>query len=281
MDEEFADLLLREGDAGKTRDPNAQGSKVRRPRNYDVLLALEHALVVGCNLSLATFQYSRPPQPLLRSERRYFSDYEWPYPRGDFARKRACIEDTYTGCRKWEVPLRMVSGEYFRRALHLFVDQCSMGWHNATFLFAGKAQLRGTYSLDRIHTQVNLFGAARAEAGLGLLHLEWLTALNATKGPNKTHGHMRTLRAVGQLLFSSIDESHPMCLLLYEEIARDLDLAATTSMWTPEHQQLVFLRQQRSASSSPELALLLAKTAGSLSRTRIDSSAVSRQRLSL
>ena len=245
VDEELGQLLGERNDAVVARAAAADGAvAMHRPRNYDVLMALEHSLAVGCALSLRLFQYLRAPRKLEPGEERKFVEYTWPEPQG-CVRRRAVIETAATGHRRWEVPISVEAGVWTRYAIHLVIDQCQKGWHCAGFLFAGAAALRGTYTLDRTHTQMSLQGEALASSGLVLLRLQWIAALNAVKGPSKTQTHGRTMKECGRLLFSSITSAHATYQLVYEEMADDLDMFDRTRLWTPEHLEEVFQEGKR------------------------------------
>ena len=219
----------------------AAGGAALRPKrmsNMDVLYATSNALWSGLELSLKHFVYERPPAALTATQKRKFRLYEWP--EGGPPRRRAVIEDSDASTRRWEVPIRVCEGEHMRKAMHLVTDQCSKGWHMATYLFCGKPQLRGTFMLDRLHTTLNLAGEARAAAGFALSQLEWTAAINANKGPRGGHGHYRTLQQSANMLFGVLTAGHPMFVLLYPEIARDLSMDDTMAFGSEAHQTAVF-----------------------------------------
>ena len=245
VDSELA-LLMGTYDAAAAERVAKEAKAVaeKRPANYDVAMAMERAVQVGLNVSFKQFQYSRCPAALTATQTRRFKSFEWPEPRGDAMRRRAFIEDSSNGNRFWEVPVRTVGDEYVRMAVHTAVDQCSKGWHSCVWLYTGLPKVRGTFTLDRLHTCLNVFADARAAAGLGLLHLEWLTALASSKGPKVGQGHKRTLWAYGEHLFRALHADHFMFMLVYEELARDLGEAAGPNLWSDEHKRHVLKRAE-------------------------------------
>ena len=95
-------LLKRRVVGGGPDEVHAAGDNASRIGNDYVLDCIENGWKHGLGLNLAHFQCKSPPMPLKKTERRYFKMIFCSRLKVD--RLRACVEDTETGQRRYEVP---------------------------------------------------------------------------------------------------------------------------------------------------------------------------------
>ena len=232
--------------------------KLTRLANQYMMLAFTSQLQSATGLDITYFSYRRPPRRLRAHEQRFFLDWpEWPAAE-ECPRRRSCIEDTVSGNTWYELPLTVSQGFWQRPALHLVVDQCSKGWHMAQWLYVGPPALRGVPFLDRLHTVLNILGDCESDAGISMLRYEWSTALNAFRGPWKSHKHANTLKCAGEELWKHSTPQEEVFEVLYEGIAADLGMLGPT-LGSAAHKAQVhaearrrFLAQSFGAESSRE-----------------------------
>ena len=219
-------------------------AKLTRIANQSFMLAFTAQLRDGTGLDAQFFSYRRPPRRLRPHERRFYEDFDnWPEDEGCL-RQRACIEDTVTGDTWYELGIEVLNTVWQRRALHCVLDQCSQGWHFGVWLFTGPAATRGSYFLDRLHTTLNILGDCESDAGFSMLRYEWSVALAAFRGPFRSHKHASTVSTHGEELFKHSNCEDEVFGVLYEPMARDLD------MWGPEvgtskHKSDVFMEAKK------------------------------------
>ena len=147
--------------------------------NRDFLVSLDNQLR-AVDLSLASFAPQQRVKALDATEERYFVEEE--DRASGLARKRSCVKNTTTGQRRYECPIVVKAGHRHHPSWHMTLDMGTIGWPGSTFLIYGLG-IRGTQSWDRCHRVKNDVGDGVAEAGLGLIRLEFASLLTLRNGP--------------------------------------------------------------------------------------------------
>ena len=195
----------------------------KREANKASVLAWEKACKSSCGFSLADFTVPKPATRLHPFEERYFVEWDWDHP-GDRGRLRSCIKNASTNKTRFELGLIKKQGTVQRRAFHLFIDQCSRGWHAGVWLHHGPPRVRGFMMLDRCHTVLNIYGHGKAEAGVYLLQMQWTAALRALKGPFKSQKHGCLVKRLLNIVLGVLQTEDFMATVLVDEVARDLGM---------------------------------------------------------
>ena len=230
-------LLKGKADAvEEMRNIVANEDPLKRASNLHFLLALERLLKGGVGVELSEFMYAKPVAALPLGVKRYLVPFEWPQDEG-CVRLRSCLEDKRVNKNHYEVPLRMVDGKILARTLHIFIDQCSKGWHCGVWLFSGQPRLRGSCWFDRLHTLLNVNGEAKSDARLALLDMEWTTAMQATRGPWKSHSHKHLMRRMAERLFEAITIEDEVFEILYFDMSVQLGTHNGAEFGTRRHKQ--------------------------------------------
>ena len=230
--------------AGKAEDKLANveaQAKLNRQANRQWLHHVDHQWNRGAGVKLSDFLPARRLSALGVGQKRFFVEMDCPVTQQK--RKRSCIEDTVSGQRYLEVPLRVVDGlRQPRPTWHVCQDQGTLGWP-ALAWYIYKAGARGTQLWDRFHRCANDRIDGLSEAGLTSVRLEWAPVLSLRSGrPFKKAAHHHTLREAARDMFDKLDSSSAIFAHLYSDICHDLDVLSEPGFGTADHMSSVWKR---------------------------------------
>ena len=188
--------------------------------------ALDHALHGGAGLQLAAFVVKQPPRPLLPTEQRYYvpcrelPSWEPPYPDEPETRMRACVKDTETGRKWYEVPVAFDDeGELSRPCLFVCLDFGPVGLPAAHWLF-GVARIRGCLIDDWCHSMWNIFQTACGDSGLRSVVIERTLVQNVPSGPWRGAAFHQEVKDQGLKWCSTATIDDPIFLAVFDRLAR-------------------------------------------------------------
>ena len=175
--------------------------------NVMALLGHDHALRVGMGLALADFKPAAALLPLGPDQKRYVVDASAlpgdVLQRGE--KQRVCIEDVSSGKRRLECPASLATS---CRTLHLRVDQGSIGWPAAHFLFT-RGGICGSFFWDPAHRFHNDVRGALVASDLWMKVIECTMAFNMPQGPWSKASFFRKACQCADDFFITQNEHHP------------------------------------------------------------------------
>ena len=207
--------------------------RVARAPNVMALLGHDHALRVGMGLALADFKPAAALLPLGPDQKRYVVDASAlpgdVLQRGE--KQRVCIEDVSSGKRRLECPASLATS---CRTLHLRVDQGSIGWPAAHFLFT-RGGIGGSFFWDPAHRFHNDVRGALVASDLWMKVIECTLAFNMPQGPWSKASFFRKACQCADDFFITQNEHHPHFLHFFEQMALDLDPVTALPWGSDEH----------------------------------------------
>eukprot|EP00971_Amphidinium_carterae_P339383 6477153-Amphidinium_carterae.1 len=222
------DLFLQEkGEEEDESKADQRESKGPRRANADFLLALDHMLFSGTGRGLKAFECKQPPVPLLREERRYWVAMTP-------GRTRACVKNTLTGGKRYEVPIIADEhGRPERAALHVVSDEGSVG-RVALLWLMSKTKIRGSAWVDPLHRHWNDTRLAMKGCSLWSVVQEYTCVFNVHMAPWQQSAFHSIISEAGHEFFRTCDESNNLYMHMYEQLA--LEQGCSPIDWaTKEH----------------------------------------------
>ena len=157
-------------------------------------------------------------------------------------RKRAMTQDA-EGTRARAALEEILDGnQLYRPTCHLHCDMGSHSWYGAVYLVM-KPIIRGTLSFDILHRWTNDQAFGVSEAGLTVMRLEVLGAMNIRRGPFNKNGNHASMLTAAKDLFASQTSYGPLFSYYYEELCRDWGEEGPR-VGTAAHMQEMWLQAQ-------------------------------------
>eukprot|EP00971_Amphidinium_carterae_P077754 1537392-Amphidinium_carterae.1 len=200
-------------------NPTSVPSEACRKWNRVLLRRLDSVLETCLGCGLASFIPKMRCQALNEGSRRYLAQVESPHRACKVS--RSCIEDS-DGSRRMELPRVSVNGEETLPALHMTLDQGSIGWPLGLYIVYG-LHARATVSFDIWHRVHNDWGLALKYMGLSTVKAAGQVALKMRAAPWASCHFHGLLRDYSTQHFRVHTERTPLFDLLYDDMSRSFE----------------------------------------------------------
>eukprot|EP00971_Amphidinium_carterae_P110299 2185300-Amphidinium_carterae.2 len=197
-------------------DATAVPSEACRKWNRVLLRRLDGVLHTCLGFGLASFIPKSRCQELREGARRYLAEVV--HPESGVKVSRSCIEEQ-DGSRRMELPRVCVNGQEKLPALHMTLDQGSIGWPLGLYIVYG-LHVRGTVNFDIWHRVHNDWGLALKHMGLTTVKAAGQVALKMRGAPWASCHFHGLLRDYAAQHFTVHRARTPLFDLLYDDMSR-------------------------------------------------------------
>eukprot|EP00971_Amphidinium_carterae_P083231 1647171-Amphidinium_carterae.3 len=210
-----------ESEAAESRSSREEPQRARKA-NASFIMALDHMLYSGIGRGLRAFMARQPCKALLDDEVRYWLP-------GDDGVSRACVKNTRTGSKRYELPVSLDDqGSVRRPSLHVISDEGSIGRVALLYLMS-RTDLRGTCWQDPLHRHWNDTKLACQHSQLWSVIQEYTCVFNIHMAPWNQSAFHAVISKAGAEYCSNFSERNELFIHMYEELLAD---AGVTSMLT-------------------------------------------------
>ncbi len=213
------------------------GGPRARLANQDFAEHLDQMMVAGLGRGIASFFPKRKLGPLGLGDKRGFVEQSDPLTGEIFYRSVLTLA---SGERLYELPRVIADSKVISPALHLAVDQGSVGWPTYLWLLLGKG-CRMTLCNDILHRLHNDWLDAVAGSGLMVIRFEFRHVGHLRRGRWGGPANASILQAAAKEMSEVLDENSAIFSMLYEDIVQESPyLRGLCGIGSNEHLRLVW-----------------------------------------
>lgn len=215
----------------------AAGVERARKSNRPWLLRLDHMLMVSVGVGLAHFL---PQRRLLRLDPGDRRELVQVTRREDDEKEDRAVITTSSGDRRYELPRQKIDGCSVWPALHLSMDQGSIGLPGILFL-VHHCGIRATCHFVVFHRLNNDVLDSIVGSGLAMVRLSFYQVIRMRRGPFGGQANHSVLQAAASEISKVLDENSTIFQLVYDDLLADTEhLRAQPNAGAQEHMAETF-----------------------------------------